>query len=162
MNQRFRAITTSFFPCLSWTPSDLEWTGHLSVFWFKTAVSTEWFPSKENRHPLFLISWHSPHPHTPAPLPVYSSYLLKGQKSALAKIPVDLHFILSHHRTPLEGFCWKRGFLSCFTLKCLQRRVLTQAAAMEMSDKFCFMEQSSELCEESRCRQCFLVSLLAN
>lgn len=60
---------------------------------------------------------------------------------------------LSHHRTPSEGFFLKRYFLSCFTLKPLQRRVLTQAAPMEMEDKFCFTEWSSELCEASRKRQ---------
>ena len=98
------------------------------------AASTKW---RENRRPVsYLVALYSP--SAPTLWQVYLSYLWQRQESALGKIPVGLHFTLSHHSTPSEGFFLKRCFLSCFTLKPLQRWVLTQAAAMEISDKFCF------------------------
>lgn len=116
-----------------------------------TAVVTERVPSRENRHPLFLIWWHSLSP-APPPLGEFTPLIYSRDQKVLLRRHLCSCTSLSHHRTPSEGFFLKRYFLSCFTLKPLQRRVLTQAAAMEMSDKFCFREESSELREASRQR----------
>lgn len=133
----FRDSIISFFHCLFWTPSGLpEWIGDLSGCPAHQQVPrNDPFQAEPTPSVSYLVVLSSA--GSPTSWQDYLSYLLKGQESAPAKIPVDLHFPLPDHRTLSEGFFWKRCFLSCFTLKSLQRRVMTQAAAMEKSGKFC-------------------------
>ena len=119
-------------------------------------------PSRENRHPLSLIWWCSLSFAPPTPGPVYFSYLFKGPESALEKIPGLLHSTLTSQNL-LEGFFLKRCFLSCLTLKLLQRRIVTRAAAAQMSTEFCFGNQVQS--GRRRCAECtvsWLTTLLAH
>lgn len=86
--------------------------------------------------PLCFLSGGALLPLHPHPGRVPFSYLFRGPESALVKTP-GLPLFTPTSQYLLEGFFLKRCFLSCFTLKLLQRRVLTQAAARQMWDKFC-------------------------
>lgn len=141
---RFRGSIPSLFYSLSCTPPGLaKWTDSRSA-----CPAHRQFPQmmgEQGPSPSHLVALSSPRA---PPFGTLTYLIYDRDKKVLWGRYRPTCTPLFHITASVRKIPFEKVLLILFYFETLQRGALTQAAAMEMSDKFCFVERSSESCVE--------------